>query len=946
MVQRARPQRHGTGNEGFMAKQRVDEEQPRTRRRWWRPVLYAAAVVVAALIALPWGMKQVLQNWLLTNGADRSSIAEVDLNLFSGTAALKDVRVEIGSRTVMAARLIGVDFGVWSLLLRGELIVNRGDLDGMRLEIERLPAAGWRIGSIRQGNGKSRGRQTQSWLLRIDQLNVHDSEVMYRGPTVSSNITIASAALTSFTSAPDSPPASLIFNGKIDDAPAELEIQELRLSPRLELAGKITLRELPLGYVAGLFKVRPESVGGTLDASGQLHVVDREQQGMLLTYQGELALAGGKTHGKRLQLEVDQLGWTGTIEYADKTRQAPWALQWEGRLSGRDLTLRFAGESIAATHREIKLNGKIAVSRLKDKFNIKARAALRAAGTILVDTRTGVPLFSMDKIAAAGVESESTELITIKDFAAEGLRVAAGQAGETVVELDRMGFTMARIRDLKTLEAAKITAMGFQVGKTGTPVVLLATDQVEVGGVTTQGLNHVNAAQIDLRGLDVLVNPETGAGPVANLGGAQVTDLAWRDDQGLHIAKVHMQDLQARLRRDTNQQWEIDRLLETGTDPAQRRESPTETRQTETKDRAKAEPRVGGRQTRPRFRVGELRLEGSNEVRLEDQGVRPPFQSSAVVSELRVTGIDTDQPDSAASILLAGNVGRYGKIRLTGTAKPFLAAPELEMKLEARDLELVPLSSYTVPLIGHAMERGQLRIASTVRITGGHMDSQNQLLLAKVKVKAVSPQLAKQLEADIGMRLDRALSLLSDKTGNVKLSVPIVGVLGNTKVGLDDVIGTAIRGALSSGISALGFVLLPQLSFVKGILKGLTKKKTAPIGFEAGRADLQEAHQKALDKLAKQLQQQTTTVQLCPVITFSDVGALLGEPVKNNLLKNKKAELTPQQEDELIALGYDRAVVIKDRLVHQDDIAPDRIFTCAPQATRGADAKPRVELRF
>ncbi len=909
-------------------------------------MFYGAVIVTVALVALPWGMKQVLQNWLLANGADRARIADVDLNLFTGTAALNGVRVEMGARDVMAAKLLSVDFGVWPLLLRRELIVNSGELDGMRLEIERLPEAGWRIGSISKGREKSRGGQAQSWLLRIDQLNVHDSEVMYRSTAVSSTISIDSASLRSFTSAPNPPPASLVFQGRIDDAPAELELRELRLSPRLELAGKIALRELPIGYVAGLFKVQPESVGGAVDASGQLHVIDREQQGMMLTYQGELALAGGNTHGKRLQLEVDQLGWTGNIEYADKTRQAPWALQLDGRLSGRDLTLRSADEPIEAKHREIELNGKVAVSRLKEKFNIKAQAALRAVGTTLIDTRAGAPLFSLDTIAAGSVETDSAELITIKDFAAEGLRVPPGQLGETVAELRRLGFKTASIRDLKILEAAKITAMDFQVGAAGTPVVFLATDQVEADGVTTKGLNHVDATQIDLRGLSVLANPRTDAEPVANLNSAQITDLAWRADQGINIATVQLQDLHARLRRDANQQWEIDQLLETGMDPSQRRVTPAATRHTETKDRSNSEPRVGGRQIGPRLRVGELRLAGSNDVRLEDQGVRPPFQTTAFISELRVAGIDTEQPDTAASITLAGNVGQYGKIRITGTAKPFLPAPEFAMELEARDLELVPLSSYTVPLIGHAMERGQLRIASTTRITGGHMDSQNQLLLAKVKVQAVLPELAKQLEADIGMRLDRALSLLSDQAGNVTLSVPIVGDLGKTRVGLDDVIDTAIRGALSSGISALGFVLFPQLSFAKGIFKGLMKKTMAPIGFEAGRADLQEAHQKALDKLANQLQPQTSTVQLCPVVTYADVGARFGAPVKDNLLKDKKAELTPQQEDELIALGYDRAVVIKDRLVHQDGVAPERIFTCAPQAARDADAKPRVELRF
>ncbi len=121
----------------------------------------------------------------------------------------------------------------------------------------------------------------------------------------------------------------------------------------------------------------------------------------------------------------------------------------------------------------------------------------------------------------------------------------------------------------------------------------------------------------------------------------------------------------------------------------------------------------------------------------------------------------------------------------------------------------------------------------------------------------------------------------------------------------------------------------------------------APIEFEAGRAVLDQVHQKALDTLAKQLQKQATrTVQLCPVVTLADVGALFGDTVKGTLLKNRKAGLAPQQEDELIALGYDRAVAIKDRLVHQDDIAADRIFTCAPQAARDADAKPRVELKF
>ena len=178
------------------------------------------------------------------------------------------------------------------------------------------------------------------------------------------------------------------------------------------------------------------------------------------------------------------------------------------------------------------------------------------------------------------------------------------------------------------------------------------------------------------------------------------------------------------------------------------------------------------------------------------------------------------------------------------------------------------------------------------------------------------------------------------------LSVPIAGALGSARVELSDVINTAIHGALSSGISALGVVFLPQLSFAKGIFRGLVEKKMAPIVFDAGNALLQETHRDALDELADQLQQRQDAVQVCPVVTLADVAALFGDSVKADLLKNQDARLAPRQEEEIMALGYDRAAAVKDRLVHRDGIEPGRIFICAPQAARRADARPRVELRF
>ncbi len=103
-------------------------------------------------------------------------------------------------------------------------------------------------------------------------------------------------------------------------------------------------------------------------------------------------------------------------------------------------------------------------------------------------------------------------------------------------------------------------------------------------------------------------------------------------------------------------------------------------------------------------------------------------------------------------------------------------------------------------------------------------------------------------------------------------------------------------------------------------------------------------------------------IRLCGLAAGSDYEALLGtgfetlqkepeqaapgEKETSGIKAEKPVELDtqPLSDEKLQELVRQRALAIKEYLVQQHGIAPDRLVVCNPELDRDKDGKPRVEL--
>lgn len=231
----------------------------------------------------------------------------------------------------------------------------------------------------------------------------------------------------------------------------------------------------------------------------------------------------------------------------------------------------------------------------------------------------------------------------------------------------------------------------------------------------------------------------------------------------------------------------------------------------------------------PRLRIGPFSLV-NGAVDFSDRFIRPNYRAN--LSELtgRIGGFSSDgaavrvngQPaPDMAEIELRGKAEGTASIDITGKLNPLANPLALAIEGRVRNLELPPLSPYTVKYTGHGIERGKLSL--DVRYTiqpDGQLAAQNQLILNQLTFGDPVPG------APASLPVKLATALLSDRHGVIDLNLPISGSLNDPEFRLAPVIfkilGNLITKAITApfalltGGSGEGGSSLEHLSFTPG----------------------------------------------------------------------------------------------------------------------------------
>jgi hypothetical protein len=344
-------------------------------------------------------------------------------------------------------------------------------------------------------------------------------------------------------------------------------------------------------------------------------------------------------------------------------------------------------------------------------------------------------------------------------------------------------------------------------------------------------------------------------------------------------------------------------------------------------DSAKPAPVAAG--TPPDIRLGKVVLSGGS-VSYSDFLVTPNYSVMLTSVSGSVTAITPEQP---GEVELHGRIHQTAPVDIAGRINPLAKDLFVDLKVSARDIDLSPLSPYSLKYAGYGIDKGRLSVKLAYRIENGKLVAENNIYLDQLTFGA---KVGSPTATDLPVLL--AVALLKDKNGVINVDVPISGSLDEPEFNVGGVLakvfGNLVVKAVSSPFAMLG-------SLVGG------GEELAYVEFAPGSAALAAGDEAKLTSLAKALDGR-------PGLKLEVSGRIDPEADREIL---KRAELDRQAEaaklkaggelsapeleklmladvqvsdGELRLLANARAQAAKDWLVATGNIAPERIFISTP----------------
>lgn len=222
-----------------------------------------------------------------------------------------------------------------------------------------------------------------------------------------------------------------------------------------------------------------------------------------------------------------------------------------------------------------------------------------------------------------------------------------------------------------------------------------------------------------------------------------------------------------------------------------------------------------------------------------DRSLPLPFKTLVDGIEAEVRDIDT-AAESPLTVDLRGTVDGYAPVLIQGSGRAFADAPDGELHLNFRGVDIATMSPYSGTYAGYTIESGTLTLDLRYGLNGQAIDGDNRIVISQM---ALGEPVDSDLAIDVPLKL--GIALLTDSEGVIDLSVPVSGSVDDPEFSLGKVIGRAISNVIIKAVSA-PFRLLAGLVGSDADLEN--------VAFAAGSTALDETARGTLATLAQALE--------------------------------------------------------------------------------------------
>ncbi|GGP72862.1 hypothetical protein GCM10009410_00350 [Shewanella ulleungensis] len=221
-----------------------------------------------------------------------------------------------------------------------------------------------------------------------------------------------------------------------------------------------------------------------------------------------------------------------------------------------------------------------------------------------------------------------------------------------------------------------------------------------------------------------------------------------------------------------------------------------------------------------------------------DNSLTPNFASGIEMLNGEITNLSSN-PQTTASVDLAGKIDKYAPVTLKGDVNPLLEQPYLDLNLNFKKVELTSVNPYSGTYAGYYIDKGQLSLDLNYKLKNNVLVGSNHLVIDQLK-------LGKRSNSDLATSLpiSLAVALLQDRHGVIDLGVDVSGDINSPSFSFGSIIINAIGNLITKAVTS-------PFSFIAGLVGN--EEAIDKVGFDYGVSTVEHQQQITLDKLASAL---------------------------------------------------------------------------------------------
>ncbi len=203
------------------------------------------------------------------------------------------------------------------------------------------------------------------------------------------------------------------------------------------------------------------------------------------------------------------------------------------------------------------------------------------------------------------------------------------------------------------------------------------------------------------------------------------------------------------------------------------------------------------------IKVGKVTLQGGT-IDFMDRHIKPNYSARMLNIGGSVTGLSSEEI-SRAAVDLRGNLGYGSPVEITGKINPLIKDLYADVKLDFRDIELSPATPYSSKYVGYPILKGKLTFDVAYLIEKRKLEARNRILIDQLTFgdRVESPD---AIKAPVTM----AVSLLTDRNGQISLDIPVSGSLDDPQFSVWPIVWQVIANLITKAVTA-PFSLLASL---------------------------------------------------------------------------------------------------------------------------------------